>query len=203
MAAEHQAADALCADDMQRLVHVAEQAVELAVLHGATMHPDVADYPPSLAEPGAAFVTLRRHGRLRGCIGTLVATDPLVVAVADRARAAALADPRFDPVGPAELDDLEVSVSVLSAPRPLAVADFDGLVDALRPGIDGVVVDAGPHRATFLPSVWEELPQPLQFLDALWRKAGLQPRAWPRGIAISRYGAQHAPVEGHERLAGG
>ncbi|MDO8388893.1 MAG: AmmeMemoRadiSam system protein A [Actinomycetota bacterium] len=200
MTAEHPL-EGLSPDDMQRLVHVAEQAVESAVLHGATMHPDVADYPRSLAEPGAAFVTLRRHGRLRGCIGTLVAADPLVVAVADKARAAALADPRFDPVGPAELDDLEVSVSVLSAPRPLVVGDFDGLVVALQPGIDGVVVEAGHHRATFLPSVWEELSQPLQFLDALWRKAGLLPRSWPHGIAISRYGAQHAPVEGHERLS--
>jgi len=194
---------ALSPAELQHLVGVAEQSVETAVLHGGTLHPDVADFPPALGEPGAVFVTIRRHGRLRGCIGTLVATDPIVVAVADRARAAALADPRFDPVAPAELDDLEVSVSVLSTPRPFPVSSFHDLVHALRPGVDGVVVEAGRSKATFLPSVWEELPQPLDFLDALWRKAGLRPREWPQGITISRYAAQHAPAEGHERLLGG
>jgi len=194
---------ALTSAELQQLVQVAEQAVAMAVLHGSTLHPDVGDFPRSLGEPGAVFVTLRRHGRLRGCIGTLVATDPLVVAVADRARAAALADPRFDPVRADELDEIEVSVSVLSPPRPLPVERFADLVDALHPGQDGLVVVAGGHRATFLPSVWEELPDPLAFLDALWRKAGLAPRAWPPDIAVSRYHAQHAPAEGHERLGGG
>ena len=188
-------------DDLQRLVRVAEQSVEVAVLRGATDHPDIADHPAALREPRAVFVTLRRHGHLRGCIGTLAATQPLVMAVADRARASALADPRFDPVQPHELDDLEVSVSVLTAPAPLAVDDFDELVAALRPGIDGIVVEAGQHRATFLPSVWEELTEPLQFLDALWLKADLSPRTWPPHIRISRYTAQHATDEGRDRLA--
>lgn len=190
-------------DELRQVVHVAERSVETAVLRGACHHPDVADHPAALGEPRAAFVTLRRHGQLRGCIGTLAATAPLVVTVADQARAAALDDPRFQPVQPHELDDLEVSVSVLTRPVPLPMADFDQLVSALRPGVDGIVVEVGPNRATFLPSVWEELPDRLQFLDALWRKAGLPPRAWPRHIRISRYTAQHAPAEGRERLAGG
>ena len=190
-------------DELQQLVDVARHAVESAVLRGTTYHPDVADFPPDLGEPGATFVTLRRQGRLRGCIGTLADVAPLVVAVADRARAAALADPRFEPVGPTELDDLEVSVSVLSQPAALPVTSHTDLLAALRPGTDGLVVDAGPYRATFLPSVWEELPDPQEFVDALWRKAGLRPRDWPHGIRISRYTAQHAPAEGHERLPDG
>ncbi len=191
----------LSADDLQRLVRVAEQSVAVAVLRGVADHPDIADHPAALRELRAAFVTLRRHGHLRGCIGTLAAAQPLVLAVADRARAAALDDPRFNPVQPHELDDLEVSVSVLTAPVPLAVDDFHALVAALRPGVDGIVVEAGQHRATFLPSVWEELTEPLQFLDALWHKAGLTPRTWPPGIRISRYTAQHAGSDGRERLA--
>ena len=169
----------LTEDQLQQLVHVAVQAVEAAVLHGTGHHPDVADHPAALGEPRAAFVTLRRHGRLRGCIGTLAATMPLVVTVADRARAAALDDPRFQPVQPHELDDLEVSVSVLTHPVPMTVAGFEELVSELRPGVDGIVVEAGANRATFLPSVWEELPDRLDFLDALWRKAGLTGR--PQG----------------------
>jgi AmmeMemoRadiSam system protein A len=183
----------LTADELEQLLTVARHAVRVAVLDHCADHPDVADYPAALGEPGAVFVTLRRNGHLRGCIGTLEAFAPLVEAVADRARAAALHDPRFEPVEPRELDDLEVSVSVLSTPVPLEVASYDDLRGQLRPGLDGVVVDAGAHRATFLPSVWEEVPDREAFLLALWRKAGLPAHAWPPGIRLARYTAQHAP----------
>lgn len=182
----------LTAQELDALVEVAVESIRRAVAEGRRWEPDPAEHPEALRRPGATFVTLRRAGALRGCIGTLEATEPLVTAVADRARAAALADPRFLPVEPRELGDLEVSVSVLSAPGPLRVGSWQELRDALRPGVDGLVVEAGHHRATFLPSVWEELPAPEAFLDALWRKAGLPPRVWPAGIAISRYTAQHA-----------
>jgi hypothetical protein len=193
----------LSRDDLDHLVQIAVQAVEVAVLRGCAHHPDIADHPPRLAEPGAVFVTLRRHGRLRGCIGSLVAIEPLVEAVADRARMAALHDPRFEQVQPGELDDLEVSVSVLSAPLPMDVHSYHDLLAAVRPGVDGLVVEAGHSRATLLPSVWEELPHPEEFLAALWRKAGLTELAWPHGITVSRYTAQHAPAAGHEKLSEG
>lgn len=183
----------LTADELQQLLAAARHAVRVAVLDHCADHPDVADYSAALGEPGAVFVTLRRNGHLRGCIGSLEAFAPLVEAVADRARAAALQDPRFEPVAPRELDDLEVSVSVLSTPVPMDVASYDDLRRQLRPGVDGLVVDAGLHRATFLPTVWEEVPDPEAFLFALWRKAGLPAHAWPRGIRLSRYTAQHAP----------
>ena len=187
--------DQLSAHELDELLGVAEKAVQLAVRERRAYHPTVADFPPTLAERGAVFVTLRRHGQLRGCIGTLEAVDPLVEAVADRARAAALHDPRFEPVTPDELDELDVSVSVLSPPAPLAVADHADLRAQLRPGIDGLVVEAGSHRATFLPSVWEDLADPDEFLHALWRKAGLPAGSWPPGIRCARYTAQHAPAE--------
>ena len=184
----------LTAEQLDRLAQIAERAVVAAVRERRELHPDPADFAAPLREAAAVFVTLRRHGQLRGCIGMLEPIMPAVEAVADRARAAALHDPRFEPVRIDELDELDVSVSVLSRPIPLAVHSYDELRNRLRPGIDGVVVDAGRHRATFLPSVWEELPDVDDFLLALWRKAGLPHRAWPPGIIISCYTAQHAPA---------
>jgi len=137
--------------------------------------------PPAarLTAPGAAFVTLRtRQGDLRGCIGSLEARRPLVEDVRENAIAAALRDPRFPPLKAAELDDLVVEVSVLTAPEPL---DFDGpddLLHKLRPNIDGVLIERGRNRATFLPQVWEQLPAPEEFLSNLCYKAGLPSNAW-------------------------
>lgn len=137
------------------------------------------DPPPRLMAPGAAFVTLRtRRGDLRGCIGSLEARRPLVEDVRENALAAAFRDPRFSPVKAAELPNLVVEVSVLTAPQPL---DFDGpedLLRKLRPNIDGVLIERGWNRATFLPQVWEQLPVPEEFLANLCYKAGLPPNAW-------------------------
>ncbi len=134
---------------------------------------------PRLTAPGAAFVTLRtRRGDLRGCIGSLEARRPLVEDVRENAIAAAFRDPRFSPVKAAELPNLTVEVSVLTKPEPL---DFDGpddLLHKLRPNIDGVLIERGWNRATFLPQVWEQLPSPEEFLANLCYKAGLPPNAW-------------------------
>ena len=100
--------------------------------------------------------------------------------------------PRFQPVRPAELDGLAVEVSVLSPMEGFTVGGYDELVGALRPGVDGLLVEAGRHRATFLPAVWDELKDPADFVDALWRKAGMPSRSWPAGIATWRYHAQHS-----------
>ncbi len=135
--------------------------------------------PPRLKEPGAAFVTLHtRAGELRGCIGSLVAHRPLVEDVRENALAAAFHDPRFPPVSAAELDNIVIEISVLTPPQPL---DFDGpddLIRKLRPNVDGVIIERGWHRATFLPQVWEQLPEPEEFLAHLCYKAGLPVNAW-------------------------
>lgn len=148
-------------------------------------------HEPELAHPGASFVTLTSGGRLRGCIGTLQAYRPLGDDVAENARAAAFADPRFPPLRADELDGVRIEVSRLSAPEPV---DYDGTeagaIRALRPGVDGVVLHSGRHRATFLPQVWEQLPEARTFLEHLRRKAGLDDRAWPADARLERYGVE-------------
>jgi AmmeMemoRadiSam system protein A len=178
--------------ELSTLVQVATEAVQRAVVDRRTWHPDLATIAPVLQSPGAAFVTLRRDGMLRGCIGTLTAVEPLVWCVADRARAAALSDPRFRPIRRDDLPFLDIEVSVLSEPEAFEVASYVDLICAVRPGVDGLVVEAGPQRATLLPAVWDDLPTAEEFVAALWHKAGLMPRYWSAAIRMSRYTATHA-----------
>lgn len=153
------------------------------------------DIPGWAAEPGAAFVTLTVDGRLRGCIGSLEAHRPLVDDVRDNARAAAFRDPRFPPLSRDEFDKVRIEVSVLSPPAALPVADRDDARARLRPGIDGVVLRAQGRRATFLPQVWEQLPDPDMFLSHLLRKAGLSDYYWGPDVRLERYtvSAYHEP----------
>lgn len=138
----------------------------------------------------ASFVTLHTDGALRGCIGSLVAHRPLCDDVAGNAVAAAFRDPRFQPVTAEEEPGLHVEVSVLGAPEPLVVASREEARRALRPGVDGLVLTAGAHRATFLPQVWDQLPDPDDFLSHLLAKAGLPANSWPDGIALETYGVR-------------
>jgi AmmeMemoRadiSam system protein B/AmmeMemoRadiSam system protein A len=139
--------------------------------------------------PGAVFVTLKRDGRLRGCIGSPVAWRPLGEDVVDNACKAAQADPRFAPMSPAELADLELSVSVLTAPVPMTVRDQDDLLAQLRPGVDGLIIEDQGRRALFLPSVWEQLPDKQAFLGHLKAKAGMPPDHWSPTFKASRFQA--------------
>jgi len=141
----------------------------------------------ALGAPGATFVTLHRLGQLRGCIGTVTAWRPLGEDVRANAVAAAFGDPRFAPLAKAEFADLAVEVSLLEPPRPLAAMDEGHAIAQLRPGIDGVALECGRHRATFLPQVWDQLPDPLEFLGALKRKAGLPERYWGDDLRLARY----------------
>jgi AmmeMemoRadiSam system protein A len=142
---------------------------------------------PALDAPGATFVTLKRDGELRGCIGSLEPTRRLGVDVRENALAAAFRDPRFPPLLAVELDATRVEVSLLSAREALRAADEEHLCRQLRPGIDGVVLEYGRHRATFLPQVWETLEDPREFLAALKHKAGLSGRFWSPQLNVSRY----------------
>ena len=142
---------------------------------------------PWLNEPAATFVTLHLDGELRGCIGSIEAVRLLGDDVHSNARAAAFRDPRFPPVGPEELIALEVEVSVLSARSPVAAASEGDALAALRPGIDGVVLEFDGRRVTFLPQVWEGIPDPLAFLSQLRIKADLPARFWHPALRLSRY----------------
>jgi AmmeMemoRadiSam system protein A len=141
----------------------------------------------ALGRPAATFVTLTQRGELRGCIGTLEPYRPLGADVRANAVAAAFHDPRFYPLSVVEFATIAVEVSLLSRHEPVRVADEAALRAALRPGIDGVVIEYGHHRATFLPQVWDALPAPNEFLAALKRKAGLPADFWHAALAVSRY----------------
>jgi AmmeMemoRadiSam system protein A len=140
-----------------------------------------------LRMPGAAFVTLHLDGELRGCIGSIDPRRPLGDDVVHNARAAAYRDPRFAPVSPEEIPRLEIEVSVLSPRVPLgAISEAEALA-ALRPGIDGVYFEFHDLASTFLPQVWSSIPEPVEFLGELRRKAGLPPRFWHPDVRLSRY----------------
>lgn len=138
------------------------------------------------------FVTLQRDGQLRGCIGSLEGDESVAEGVRRHALDAALRDPRFSPLRAAELAQIRIEISILSAPQPLAYTDADDLTAKLRAGIDGVVITQGRARATFLPQVWQQLPSPEAFLSRLCQKAGLGPDAWRRSHPeVFTYQVQH------------
>ncbi|ANQ84867.1 hypothetical protein dqs_1829 [Azoarcus olearius] len=145
---------------------------------------------PELTARGACFVTLRQRGELRGCIGSVRAQRPLAEDLDTNAVAAASRDPRFPPLTADELDHTEIEVSLLSEPEFLDFADEDALLAQLRPGEDGLILFSGCRSATFLPQVWEQLPQPQDFLAALKRKAGLDPQRPAANLMAARYQVQ-------------
>lgn len=159
-----------------------------AAIAGALGRPMAAPVDaPWLQEPGASFVTLTQNGALRGCIGTLEVRQSLLVDVQTNALAAALRDPRFAPLTASELEATHIEVSVLSALLPLHFGSEADALSQLRPGVDGVVFAFGHHRSTFLPQVWEQLPDSKAFMAHLKRKAGLAPDFWADGITLQRY----------------
>jgi AmmeMemoRadiSam system protein A len=143
-----------------------------------------------LNRPGATFITLKEDGMLRGCIGSLEARRPLGEDVQHNAEAAAFRDPRFLPLAQEELEHVSVEVSVLSEARPMDFYDERDALAQLQPGVDGMILEYGLHRATFLPQVWEDLPQPAQFMARLKNKAGLAEGFWSDDIRLSRYTVQ-------------
>ncbi len=173
-----------------------------ASLHAALGQPlavSAAIDHPQLVQPGATFVTLTQSGELRGCIGSLEAWRPLLQDVQANAVAAALRDPRFAPLTPEELGATRVEVSLLSAPQPLGFTDAADALAQLRPGIDGVILEDRGRRATFLPQVWEQLPQAEVFMAHLKRKAGLPADYWSESLHLSRYTVQKWQETGAEQ----
>lgn len=171
----------------QLLLDIARRSIEHGLYHGEPLHVDPAEYAPALRDQRATFVTLQILGTLRGCIGTLAAVRPLVSDVAFHAHAAAFGDPRFPPLRPDEFGQLEIHVSILSLPEPLSFESEADLLRQIRPGTDGLILEEGWHRGTFLPSVWESLPDPVDFLRHLKRKAGLPADYWSGKLKVQRY----------------
>ncbi|RLC68065.1 MAG: hypothetical protein DRI48_00615 [Chloroflexi bacterium] len=168
----------LTPEEQQELLKLARETITRVARGEDPPAVDLGTVSENLRRDGASFVTLTKNGQLRGCIGSLEMCRPLVLDVRDNAMGAALRDPRFPPVQPAELSNIRIEVSVLSQPQPLVYDGPEDLIAKLRPGVDGVVIEQGWNRATFLPQVWEKLPDPDQFLQRLCMKAYLPPDAY-------------------------
>ncbi|MEA3351469.1 MAG: AmmeMemoRadiSam system protein A [Chloroflexota bacterium] len=171
-------ADYLTSEERDSLLNLARQALEAGVRGNPLPELNPDKLTQRLRADGAAFITLTKSGQLRGCIGTLEARRPLAEDVREHAIAAALNDFRFPTVRPTELPDIDIEISCLTAPKPLDYADQQDLLARLRPGVDGVVLRDGMRRATFLPQVWEKLPNPVEFLNHLSQKMGASPDLW-------------------------
>lgn len=168
----------LTLEERQTLIRMAREAVERGVKGDKLIPLDQATLPPHLRENGASFVTLTLRGELRGCIGGLEPRKPLAEDVREHAVAAALEDPRFPPVSERELDGIKIEVSRLTRPLPLEYRDADDLLSKLRPHVDGVILSEGLRRATFLPQVWEKIPDPGEFMNNLCNKLGVNAGLW-------------------------
>jgi len=178
---------ALAAGQRATLIAVARRSIEHGLETGRPLVIVPSEYHRDLKAVRASFVTLQGRGQLRGCIGHLEAVQPVVVDVAENAFAAAFRDPRFNPLSRAEWPDVDVHLSLLTAPEAIRFRDEADLIAQIRPGEDGLILQDGPNRGTFLPSVWDGLPDPTDFLVHLKQKAGLAANHWSERIEIYRY----------------
>jgi AmmeMemoRadiSam system protein A len=172
--------DQLTPEERLLLLQIAREAIECAANGQDLLVLELSAMPPRLQDQGASFVTLTLGGNLRGCIGALQASQALALDVQEHAVAAAMEDYRFGPVLPAEVIKLEIEISRLSPNKELEYSNPNELLSRLRPGLDGVVLRHGFQRATFLPQVWEKVPDPADFLTQLCYKMGAPGDLWKR-----------------------
>ena len=172
------AAQAFSTAERRQLLNIARQSLRSAVTHGPTVEPNPDALPQSFIAPSGCFVTLTKHGQLRGCIGHIVPQEALHKAIADNAQSAALHDGRFTPVQPDEFDQLEIEISVLTVPVALPFKSPEDLLQKLQPCRDGVVLQMDGAGATYLPQVWAQIPDKVAFLNSLAQKAGRAATDW-------------------------
>lgn len=191
---DHMPLAELSSTDKAFLKQVALESIRAAVIEGrrctvSCLESSLEKMPDSsrLSAQGACFVTLLKHGRLRGCIGTLEVYRSLLEDVVGNAYSAAMCDPRFPAVTVEELDQLELSISVLTEPEEVMVKSESDLIRGLVPHVDGLILQDGVHRATYLPSVWEQLPDRTEFVCELKGKAGLPSDYWSSTIRCFKY----------------
>jgi len=182
---------ALTAHDKTFLLQLARSSIA-GRLGFAPQAPAQDKVSPAVDQKRGCFVTLHKQGDLRGCIGTIEPQQSLKDGVAENAVNAAFRDPRFPPLTRDELESVDIEVSVLTVPERLDFKDAADLTARLRPNVDGVILSSGWNRATFLPQVWEQLPDERAFLSHLCRKAGLSGTCWQKGdIRIEVYQAEY------------
>lgn len=174
-------------EDRKTLLQVAADSIRHGLDTGHALKVKVSDYSSALQQPGACFITLTIQHQLRGCIGMLQPTRPLVEDVAQNAYSAAFEDSRFPPLNASEYDQLEYHISILNPAEPIECESEAELLQQLRPGVDGLIIEDGGRRATFLPSVWKSLPYAVDFLRHLKMKAGLPADHWSNSMSAQRY----------------
>ena len=169
------------------LLKLARDSIQYGLTTGQSLKPDKTNVDPRLLALGACFVTLTVDEQLRGCIGTLEPHESLFDAVAYYSHQAAFCDPRFSPLSAEELGGICIEISVLSPMESIEVVDEEDLLQKLQPGIDGLWMENGARRATFLPQVWDKIPEPRKFVEQLKLKAGLTKDYWSDQIQWHRY----------------
>ena len=174
------AENVLTENDKQTLLQLARKSIQNVVKGKDLPQIELSEYSSVLKANGACFVTLTRNGMLRGCIGSLEASQPLVLDVIERAASAAVQDYRFPPLSADEMESISIEISVLTEPQKLEYENPEALLKLVRPGVDGVVLQDGMRRATFLPQVWEKLPDADEFFSHLCSKMGAPANVWKK-----------------------
>lgn len=177
----------LSIDDQKICLQIAQQSILHGLEKGSALQLITSDYSTELQAKLACFVTLHKNGALRGCIGALEAYQPLINDIAEHAYSAAFQDPRFPPLQENEYENLDIEISVLGKPEMMLFESEEDLLQQIRPNIDGLILEFGYNRGTFLPSVWEQLPDKKDFLSHLKMKAGLSSDWWDNSVKVSRY----------------
>ena len=181
----------LTEDEGNYLLSVARKTIEQRLSSQNEQTQSDADRSSKFLEQRGTFVTLTTGGNLRGCIGHIIPQESLIEGIRVNAINAAFQDPRFPPLTREEWEKVKVEISILTEPKPLAYSDAQDLLQKLRPEIDGVIIRKGYHQSTFLPQVWEQLPQKEEFLSHLCLKAGLGSDSWKAGdLEVSTYQVQ-------------
>lgn len=178
-------------NERRELLRIAKESIRQGLATGKPLTVDATRLAENLQAERATFVTLHKGGELRGCIGTITACLPLAEDVAQRAYAAAFDDPRFPPVSAGEVEKLDISISILTPPEPMAFVSEEDLLGQIQPQVDGLILQAGYHKGVFLPSVWESLPDKREFLLQLKRKAGLPADYWSDTVRVSRFHTEY------------
>ncbi len=174
-------------DQQDALLQIAWQSLRHGSQYGRPLEPDLDALPDTLAEPAACFVTLHKGGLLRGCIGSMEASEPLAKAAAWAAFSAGFRDPRFPSLAQEEMDKLTLEISILSPMQDMPVSSEQDLLSTLRPGIDGLLLEEHWRHAVYLPSVWQQLPVPLDFVRQLKLKGGWPANYWSEDMRAKRF----------------
>jgi len=173
------------------LLSIARDVIKKELFHNSDTSQDNSSISPKMNEKRGTFVTLTINNNLRGCIGNISSNEPIIKGIRNNAVNAAFHDPRFRPLSKTEWKDVKIEISILTEPGKLNYSDRNDLLEKLRPGIDGVIIKKGMHQSTFLPQVWDQLPEKREFLTHLCLKAGLDKNAWENeSIEVLTYQVQ-------------